>query len=367
MYKIFTSESVAAGHPDKICDAISDAIVDAVLEQDPKAKVAVETAVKDRIVFLGEINTTAEVDFTKIARAEVKRLGYTNPDWGFHDKSPVEVRVNLQSPEIAQGVEEDEGAGDQGMMFGYAVNETKQLMPMPITLAHHLVQALDIARETKKLAYLRPDGKAQVTVRYEDNKPVGIDKVVMAIPHDENIKLKTVANEVYEAIIVPVLAGHGMKVDRGSVTINGTGRWHTPGPFSDAGVTGRKIIVDGYGGMARVGGGAFSGKDPSKVDRSGAYGARYVAKNIVAAGLADRVEVALAYCIGVPLPVMRAVETFGTEKVSEKEIAAFIDKTLDTSVRGIIDGLDLRRPIYKPTSAYGHFGRDEFPWERITG
>ncbi len=365
MYQIFTSESVAAGHPDKICDAISDAVVDAVLAQDPKAKVAVETAVKDRVIFLGEIKTTAEVDYEKIARTEVKRLGYTNTDWGFHDKSPVEVRVNLQSPEIAQGVVDDEGAGDQGMMFGYAVNETKELMPMPITLSHGLVQALDQARENGKIDYLRPDGKAQVTVQYKDGKPVGIDKVVMAVPHDEDVKLKDVANDMYEKIIAPVLAEHSMKVDRGAVIVNGTGRWHMPGPFSDAGVTGRKIIVDGYGGMARVGGGAFSGKDPSKVDRSGAYGARYVAKNIVAAGLADRAEVALAYCIGVNLPVMRAVETFGTATVDDKEMTKFIDATLDTSVRGIIEGLGLRRPIYSQTSAYGHFGKPDLPWEQI--
>ena len=329
------------------------------------AKVAVETAVKDRVVLLGEINTTAEVDFEKIVRQEVKRLGYTNSEWGFDYNCPVEIHINLQSPEIAQGVEGDEGAGDQGMMFGYATNETSQYMPMPIVLAHGITRLIDESRESGSMNYLRPDGKAQVTVRYEDLKPVGIDKVVVAVPHDEEVNLDKVRDDLIKNVINPVLEEHGMSVDKDNIVVNGTGSWHMPGPKSDAGVTGRKIIVDGYGGVARVGGGAFSGKDPSKVDRSGAYAARYIAKNIVASGLADRVEVALAYCIGINNPVMKTVDTFGTAKVSQAEIDEFTEGLLDTSVSGIISGLDLRRPIYKSTSAYGHFGRDGFPWERL--
>lgn len=363
--QLFTSESVCSGHPDKICDAISDAVVDAVLEQDPHGRVAVETAVKDRIILIGEINTKAKIDFEKIVRAEVKRLGYTNKDWGFYHESPVEVHINQQSSEIAVGTDDDEGAGDQGMMFGYASHESPELMPMPITLAHALTQAIDEARESKKLGFLRPDGKSQATVQYEDGKVVGVEKIVMAVAHDEDIELKDVKKELYENIIKPVLARYELSIAPNSVIVNGTGVWHMPGPVSDSGVTGRKIVVDGYGGMARVGGGAFSGKDPNKVDRSGAYAARYLAKNIVAAGLADRAEVGLAYCIGISQPLMQTVETFGTAKASEQELEAFMDDTLNTTVRGIIDGLDLRRPIYKQTAAYGHFGKKGLPWEEI--
>lgn len=362
---LFTSESVCSGHPDKICDAISDAIVDAVMEKDPNGRVAVEAAVKDRVVLIGEINTDAKIDFEEIVRKEVKRLGYTNEDWGFWHESPVEVHINQQSPEIAVGTDDDEGAGDQGMMFGYASNESPELMPMPITLAHGITKAIDEARESETLGFLRPDGKSQVTVRYEDGKVVGIEKVVMAVAHDEDIELKDVSRQLFDKVVTPILGRYGLSVARNSVIVNGTGVWHMPGPASDAGVTGRKIVVDGYGGMARVGGGAFSGKDPSKVDRSGAYAARYLAKNIVAAGLAERAEVALAYCIGIAHPLMQTVETFGTSTASDEELEAFMNDTLDTKVKGIVGGLDLRRPIYSQTAAYGHFGKAGLPWEEI--
>lgn len=364
-YNYFTSESVCAGHPDKICDAISDAIVDEVLRQDPRVKVAVEAAVKDRVVLIGEINTTADINYEEIVRKTIKNLGYVNEDWGFWVNSPIEVHVNKQSPEIAQGVDDDEGAGDQGMMFGYACNETKELMPLPITLAHWIARRLDETRELGELSYLRPDGKAQVTVEYKDGQPVAVNKIVVATPHDEAVRLDQVRKDVINQIINPLLDIYGYSIDDADIIINGTGTWHMPGPESDAGLTGRKIIVDGYGGMARVGGGAFSGKDPSKVDRSAAYASRYLAKNIVAAGLADRAEVALAYCIGVAEPVMQAVETFGTQTVSDKELDAFVRKTLDTSVKGIVEGLNLRQPIYSQTAAYGHFGKPGLPWENV--
>ena len=366
MYRLFTSESVCAGHPDKICDQISDAIVDEALRQDPKSKTGVEAAVKDRIILIGEINSKAKIDYKKIVKKVVKDLGYTIKDWGFYDGSSIEVHINQQSPEIYQGVEDDEGAGDQGMMFGFACNETKNMMPMPITLAHEITERIDKAREDKSLAYLRPDGKSQVTVRYEKGKPVAVDKVVVAVAHDEDVKLHDVSHDIYEKIVTPALKAHKLSVDKGALVVNGTGVWHMPGPASDAGVTGRKIIVDGYGGYARVGGGAFSGKDPSKVDRSAAYAARYLAKNVVAAGMADKVEVALAYAIGIARPVMQTVETFGTEKKSLKEIEQYMHELLDTSVKGIVEGLDLRRPIYQPTAAYGHFGRNGFSWEKIS-
>jgi S-adenosylmethionine synthetase len=362
---IFTSESVCAGHPDKVADQISDAILDAILAQDPKGRVAVETALGgNRVILLGEVTTTASVDFEAVARAEIKRLGYTNPDWGFSDQAEVYNYVGTQSPEIAQGVDL-EGAGDQGMMFGYACNETPELLPLPITLAHALTRALDDARESGKLAYLRPDGKAQVSVVYEQGKAIGIKHVTIAIPHNEDIDLATVKSDVYEYIVTPILKKYGFSVDIAALVVNGTGVWHKPGPASDAGLTGRKIVVDGYGGYARVGGGAFSGKDPTKVDRSGAYAARYIAKNLVAAGLADRAEVSLAYFIGAKAPVALEIETFATAKATPEELQAFAHNLLDTSVTGILEGLQLRRPIYKATAAYGHFGRVEFPWEQI--
>ncbi len=364
-YQSFTSESVCAGHPDKLCDQISDAIVDAVLAQDPNAHTAVETtATEGRLMLLGEIKTTAKVDYEAVARAEITRLGYTDPALGFADNAQIDVYLGTQSAEIAQGADAD-GAGDQGMMFGYACRETPEFMPMPITLAHRLTRALDTARESGTLKYLRPDGKAQVTVRYENDQPVEVTHVTVAVPHHEDTPLAQVRADLHQQVVAPILAEYGFHVTAANLVVNGTGVWHQPGPKSDAGLTGRKIVVDGYGGYARVGGGAFSGKDPSKVDRSGAYAARYLAKNLVAAGLSSRAEVALAYFIGAKKPVMQEVETFGTEHATSEEITAFMHQLLDTSVAGIIHGLDLRRPIYRATAAYGHFGRAEFPWEQI--
>lgn len=364
--KLFTSESVCAGHPDKICDAISDAIVDAALAQDPKSRTGIETvAGANQINLYGEIKTTAKIDFEKIARETVKRHGYTNQAWGFGPESSFTNDVHQQSPEIALGVDHD-GAGDQGMMFGYACDETPELMPLPITLAHALARRIDEVRENGTLKWLRPDGKAQVTVRYEDDKPVAIEKLVAAVAHDEQTTPEQVRADVIEQVFKPVLEKYGFDLPGDEdIVVNGTGLWHVPGPESDAGLTGRKIVVDTYGGYARVGGGAFSGKDPSKVDRSGAYAARYIAKNIVAAGLAKKCEVGLAYVIGQPRPLMQTIETFGTATVSDEELHAFKDKLIDTSVRGIITKLDLARPIYAATSAYGHFGDKDLPWEEI--
>ncbi len=364
-YQLFTSESVAAGHPDKIADAISDAILDAILEQDPDARTGLETIVgANKIGLFGEIKTSAKVDFEKVARETVKRLGYTNADWNFSDSSPIDNNIHQQSPEIAIGVDND-GAGDQGMMFGYACEETPELMPLPITLAHTLTKTLDRARESGAIKWLRPDGKSQVTVAYEEGKPASIEKVVMAVAHSEDVQPEEVHETIISAIISPTLEKYGYSVNPDNVVINGTGLWHIPGPDSDAGLTGRKIVVDGYGGYARVGGGAFSGKDPSKVDRSAAYAARYLAKNVVAKGLASECEVALAYVIGRAEPQMKAFDTFGTETVSLDEIQNFIDELLNCSVKGIVEGLDLKRPIYSQTTAYGHFGKPDLPWEQV--
>ncbi len=363
---LFTSESVCAGHPDKIADRISDAVLDEIMRQDPHGRVGVETvAGANRIALFGETNTTAKVDFEKIVKTVVEELGYTNPDWGFSTESPVEVYVHQQSPEIAQGVVDDGGAGDQGMMFGFAVNETKELMPLPIAIAHALTRKLDQVRITKELGFIRPDGKSQVTAIYEDGKPKAIQTVVIATAHDEDTDEATVKSAIFEHVVTPVLKDFGYDITVDKLIVNGTGLWHIPGPASDAGLTGRKIVVDTYGGYARVGGGAFSGKDPSKVDRSGAYAARYIAKNIVAAGLADKCEVGLAYVIGQPQPLMKTIDTFGTGTKSDEEIEAFADNLIDTSVRGIVTKLDLRRPIYQATSAYGHFGNPDFAWEKI--
>ncbi len=363
---LFTSESVCAGHPDKICDAISDALLDEILRQDPQGRAGIESvAGANQICLFGETKTTAKLDKEAIVRELVQRLGYAVPAWGFSQESSFSDDIHQQSPEISIGVDQ-EGAGDQGMMFGYACDETPELMPLPITLAHALTRRIDEVREKKILDYIRPDGKAQVTIRYEDDKPVAVEKVVIAVAHSENTDPSTVHAGVVKEIITPVLAKYKLAVPSDeNITINGTGLWHIPGPESDAGLTGRKIVVDGYGGYARVGGGAFSGKDPSKVDRSGAYAARYIAKNIVAAGLATKCEVGLAYVIGQPKPLMQTIETFGTATVSDAELHAFKDKLIDTSVKGIIDTLDLRRPIYSQTSAYGHFGKDGLPWEKV--
>jgi S-adenosylmethionine synthetase len=363
---LFTSESVCAGHPDKICDAISDAIVDAALEQDKHSRTGIETvAGANQVCLFGEIKTKAELDYEAIARAKVRELGYTVPEWGFSHESSFSNDVHQQSPEISMGVEHY-GAGDQGMMFGYACDETPELMPLPITLAHAITKRIDEAREGGELSWLRPDGKAQVTVRYVHGRPVSVEKLVAAVAHDEKTAASDVRKDVVAHIFEPVLMEYGFELPKSKdIVINGTGLWHIPGPESDAGLTGRKIVVDTYGGYARVGGGAFSGKDPSKVDRSGAYAARYIAKNIVAAGLAKRCEVGLAYVIGKPKPLMQTIDAFGTAMVSEEELYDFKDKLIDTTVKGIIDGLDLARPIYSRTSAYGHFGKPELPWEKV--
>ncbi|HEX7042713.1 MAG TPA: methionine adenosyltransferase [Patescibacteria group bacterium] len=362
---IFTSESVCSGHPDKICDQVSDAIVDAVLAQDPKGRVAVETLVtEEKIVLAGEIKTNAKIDFEKIARGVIKKLGYTQKRFKFSDKSPITIAIHQQSPEIAVGVD-DEGAGDQGMMFGYACSETPEFMPLPIALSHRLAEKMDDMRNKKILPYLRPDGKTQVSILYKNGKPKKITSIVLAVPHEEKVQLKKVKHDLYKKVVVPVIKKYGFTFDEEDLIVNGTGVWHIGGPASDTGVTGRKIVVDGYGGYARVGGGAFSGKDPTKVDRSGAYAARFLAKNIVAKKFAEKAEVRLAYAIGLKKPLMIDVETFGTEKVSKNELIKFMNTILDTSVKGILEGLKLQRPLYFKTASYGHFGRDEFPWEKI--
>ncbi|EKE14788.1 MAG: hypothetical protein ACD_12C00301G0001 [uncultured bacterium] len=319
---------------------------------------------KNFLAMAGEITTKAKLNYKKIAQRVVKDLGYTIPKLNFSDKSKMIIKIHTQSPEIAIGVD-NLGAGDQGMMFGYASNETKELMPLPIMLAHRLAMGMDNLRETKRLPYLRPDGKSQVTVGYINGIPKTIENVVLAVPHSEKIKLVQVKEDLFNLLVIPMLKQYGYKINRNQLIVNGTGVWHIGGPASDTGVTGRKIIVDTYGGMARQGGGAFSGKDPTKVDRSAAYAARYLAKNIIANKLADRCEVRLAYFIGAKKPVMQETETFGTEKKSAKIISSFADKLLDTSLKGIIEGLDLRRPIYFRTASYGHFGRNIFPWEKI--
>ncbi len=361
----FTSESVCAGHPDKICDQISDAIVDAVLAQDPNGHTAVETmAAHGHVILAGEVTANAKIPFEKIAREQIKRLGYTDSRSGFSYNSPISIYIHEQSPEIQVGVDH-KGAGDQGMMFGYACTQTKQFMPLPIILAHELTRKIDEVREKAILPYLRPDGKSQVTIEYKNGKPYKVTTVVLAVPHKESVSLKEVKDGLYKEVISPVLAEHGFTINIKNVIINGTGVWHHGGPSADSGITGRKIVVDTYGGFARVGGGAFSGKDPTKVDRSGAYAARYIAKNIVAHKLASKAEVGLAYFIGAHKPLMQTVETFGTEKVSKKALNDFANKILDTSVAGILSKLKLRRPIYLSSAVYGHFGREGFPWETI--
>ncbi len=368
----FTSESVCSGHPDKICDQISDAIVDAILSVDPDGHAAVETmAAHGQIILAGEVKSRKRVNFEKIARDQIKRLGYTDSKSGFSNKSPMAIYVHQQSPEINMGVARKgnhngiTGAGDQGMMFGFACSQTPQFMPLPIIIAHELTRKIDKVRESKSLSYLRPDGKSQVTIDYKKGVPVGVSSVVIAVPHKENITLDQVKQDVYKKIVTPVLAKYGFKISAKDLIVNGTGVWHNGGPSADSGLTGRKIVVDTYGGYARVGGGAFSGKDPTKVDRSGAYAARFLAKNIVANKLAEKAEVRLAYFIGALKPLMQEVETFGTAKKSQKVIDDFASSLLDTSVDGIIKGLNLKRPIYLETAAYGHFGRNGFPWEKI--
>jgi S-adenosylmethionine synthetase len=363
---LFTSESVTEGHPDKIADQISDSILDAILAQDPVGRVACETLVTTGLAMIaGEITTSCYVDFPRIVRDTIKDVGYTRAKYGFDsDTCAVLSSIHEQSPDIAMGVDPG-GAGDQGLMFGYAVRETDELMPLPIMLAHKLVKGLSCARRDGLMDYLRPDGKSQVTVEYDNGRPVRVDTVVVSTQHSAEVKNETLREDIQEKIIDRVIPS--AMVDKNTkYLINPTGRFVVGGPHGDAGVTGRKIIVDTYGGAAPHGGGAFSGKDPTKVDRSACYMARYVAKNVVAAGLADRCEVQLAYAIGVAEPVSVYIDTFGTGKVDDDKISELVRAHFKLTPRGIIEALDLRRPIYKKTAAFGHFGRTEpeFTWER---
>ncbi|MFT6927526.1 MAG: S-adenosylmethionine synthetase [Psychromonas sp.] len=367
---LFTSESVSEGHPDKIADQISDAVLDAILKQDTKARVACETYVKTGMVMVGgEITTDAWVDIEEITRDTVRNIGYTSSEMGFDaDSCAILNVIGKQSPDINQGVDRsdprEQGAGDQGLMFGYATNETEVFMPAPITYAHRLVKRQAQMRKNKTLPWLRPDAKSQVTFAYDHGKIVGIDAVVLSTQHSDEIKQEDLVEAVMEEIIKPVLPAEWLS-EHTKYFINPTGRFVIGGPVGDCGLTGRKIIVDTYGGSARHGGGAFSGKDPSKVDRSAAYAARYVAKNLVAAGLADRCEIQVSYAIGVAEPTSISVETFGTEKVQKDLIIQLIREHFDLRPYGLIEMLNLIQPIYQSTAAYGHFGRDEFPWEAL--
>ena len=378
--RLFTSESVTEGHPDKICDQVSDGVLDAILTKDPMARVACETATTTGIVFvMGEITTSAYVDIESVVRDTLREIGYNRAKFGFDSETcSVITSIHGQSPDIALGVDKayeakkgeddsrfDTGAGDQGMMFGFACDETEELMPMPISLAHKLTIALTQARKSGKLPYLRPDGKSQVTVEYEDDKPVRVDTVVISTQHSPDVEQQTIYNDVLEHIIKKIIPAELLD-EKTKYYINPTGRFVIGGPQGDSGLTGRKIIVDTYGGYARHGGGAFSGKDPTKVDRSACYAARYVAKNVVASGIAKKCEVQLAYAIGVAKPVSILVNTYGTAKISDEEITKIIQDNFDLRPAAIIETFDLRRPIYKQTAAYGHFGRTDIdlPWEK---
>ena len=375
---LFTSESVTEGHPDKMCDQISDAILDEIIRDDPAARVACETATTTGLVLvLGEITTNTYIDFQTIVRDTVRDIGYTKADYGFdYQTCGTLVSVKGQSPDIAQGVDaalevraeaaaHELGAGDQGMMFGFACRETPELMPLPIALAHRMARRLAESRKSGQLPYLRPDGKTQITVEYEHGVPRAVRTVVLAAQHDPDVRAEQLHDDLVEAVILPTIPVELRGTDP-VMHVNPTGRFVTGGPMGDAGLTGRKIIVDSYGGMARHGGGAFSGKDPTKVDRSGAYAARWVAKNVVAAGLADRFEVEIAYGIGIARPISFSVESFGTGRIDDAEIQRLIERHFDLRPAAIIAALDLRRPIYRQTAAYGHFGRPDLdlPWER---
>ena len=381
MKKLLTSESVTEGHPDKVCDQISDAILDAILEKDPNARVACESSATTGVVFImGEITTSSYVDIPAIVRKTIDEIGYNSADYGFDAKTcAVLTAINEQSADIALGVDkaleakensedlyDSQGAGDQGMVFGYATNETEEYMPMPLILSHKLTRKLTEVRKSGQLSYLRPDGKSQVTIEYIDGRPSRIDTVLVSTQHDEDISLDQIRKDIVEHIIKPVIGENLVDGDT-RYLVNPTGRFVIGGPVGDSGLTGRKIIVDTYGGFSRHGGGAFSGKDPSKVDRSASYMARYIAKNIVAAGLAEKAEIGVAYAIGVAKPVSIYVDTFDTGKLDDDKLTEIVYENFDLRPRAIIDYLDLRRPIYKQTAAYGHYGRTdiELPWEKI--
>lgn len=368
MKKLFTSESVTEGHPDKVCDQISDAILDEALKNDPLSRVACETTVTtNRCSIMGEITCGSHIDYEAVARRVIKEIGYTKPEYGFDsDSCKIEIAIDTQSPDIALGTNDSVGgAGDQGLMFGYACNETKEYMPLPIELAHKLSARLAEVRKNGTLSYLRPDGKTQVTIEYDElGMPLRIDTIVVSAHHDEDASLDQIKKDIYEQVILPVVPENYLDNET-KFFINPTGRFVVGGPMGDSGLTGRKIIVDTYGGYARHGGGAFSGKDPTKVDRSAAYMARYVAKNLVASGLAKKCEIQLAYAIGIAEPVSIMLDTRGTGKYSDEKLADMVAEKFDFRPQAIIERLDLRNPVYQKTASYGHFGRAEFSWEKL--